>query len=415
LEPAIDLVFNYLRDILYSPDEASLDINKLPKELKELGQGLIFFARCVLDTKYLAYSLSKGDLDVGLPPKENEIAAPLKSLHASLKHLTWQTQQIAQGNYKQRVDFMGEFSVAFNSMVEQLDQRQQQLEGTINQVQQKNASLEHSNLFLNLLMNHVPMQIIVIDSNTHEVLLMNETALTETANNAKYVEEIIQLLFHDGDIINGNETTVKHVVEGHVRYLSIRIYFLEWYNIDAQAIVINDVSDVNSKLKELEKRAYEDDFTQLHNRAFGMMALDKLLSENRLFVLIFADLDSLKYINDEFGHSEGDMYILNATGLLKALSPNVIACRIGGDEFMVILQNVGYDEAHDMMTILCDKLCNHIYLNDKPYQYSISFGIVAVESDNNLSAGEILSMADERMYENKQMRKKKNRNTQDNI
>ena len=48
------------------------------------------------------------------------ILQTLKHLHASLKHLTWTTQQIAKGDFSLEVDFMGDFSVAFNSMTQQL-------------------------------------------------------------------------------------------------------------------------------------------------------------------------------------------------------------------------------------------------------------------------------------------------------
>ncbi|MGA2916987.1 PAS domain S-box protein [Methanoregula sp.] len=67
-----------------------------------------------------ALSLSKGDLDSRLEAKGIS-AGSLKSLQSNLKHLTWQTQQIATGDFSQRVDFMGEFSEAFNHMVMALD------------------------------------------------------------------------------------------------------------------------------------------------------------------------------------------------------------------------------------------------------------------------------------------------------
>ena len=52
----------------------------------------------------------------------------LKALHSNLRHLTWKTQQIAAGDLEQRVDFMGDFSTAFNSMTQQLKDSYQELE-----------------------------------------------------------------------------------------------------------------------------------------------------------------------------------------------------------------------------------------------------------------------------------------------
>ncbi|MDR2800773.1 MAG: response regulator [Desulfovibrio sp.] len=118
-----DILFNYLRDVIYNPTHATLALESLPEEFRDLGQGLQYFAECITETRMLAQALAKGDLEGALPSRGNEMAAPLKSLHASLKHLTWQTQQVARGDYQQRVDFMGNFAEAFNAMVQQLDER----------------------------------------------------------------------------------------------------------------------------------------------------------------------------------------------------------------------------------------------------------------------------------------------------
>jgi signal transduction histidine kinase/CheY-like chemotaxis protein len=110
-----------LRDVLYRPAKAELSLGLLPDDFRELGQGLKYLAECIAETRELANALSKGNLDSKLPSPNNEMASPLKALYASLKHLAWQTQQVARGDYKQRVDFMGDFANAFNSMIEQLD------------------------------------------------------------------------------------------------------------------------------------------------------------------------------------------------------------------------------------------------------------------------------------------------------
>jgi len=64
---------------------------------------------------------SQGDLDVNISLR-GTVAGYLKNLQANLRHLTWQVEQIAKGDLSQRVDFMGDFSLAFNSMVDQLEE-----------------------------------------------------------------------------------------------------------------------------------------------------------------------------------------------------------------------------------------------------------------------------------------------------
>jgi len=123
VNPVAKILFDYLRDVIYNPALAALDVDVLPQDFRDLGKGLQYLAKGVFETRQFAQALARGDLDSPPPTPGNEIAAPLKSLHSSLKHLTWQTQQVAQGDYQQRVEFMGNFSVAFNTMVHQLDER----------------------------------------------------------------------------------------------------------------------------------------------------------------------------------------------------------------------------------------------------------------------------------------------------
>ena len=407
MDPAAEMLFSYLRAVIYDPANADLDVEKLPEDFQVLGSGLQFFAEKVMEVKKLAQAMSKGDLTGNLPSRDNEIASPLKSLHASLKHLTWQAQQIAQGDYQQRVGFMGEFSDAFNTMIEQLAERQQKLEDKINQIQSKTNSLEQSNLLLNALMHHAPLQIFVINRDTLEVLLMNRIAAREAANDPKYVDYLIKAVSSDAsDTDRSYEFDIKYDQGEHERYFTVMTYFLEWDNSSAKVLAVSDVSDAKSQMKELEAHAYQDNITQLYNRTFGMITLNSWLEQKKQFVLVFADLDGLKYINDEFGHNEGDIYIMNAAKHLKSFSAEAVICRIGGDEFMVLAQNTDYDEAAKIMDRIFNDLQNDEFLRDKTYSYSMSYGINAVYGDNLLSAGDILSIADERMYENKRMRKK---------
>jgi signal transduction histidine kinase len=82
--------------------------------------------------------LAEGNLDIEAP-LHNLLASPYKQLHAGLRHLRWQTRRIADGDYSQRVHFMGDFSAAFNSMVEALEEKrrvEESLRKTQDQVKQ---------------------------------------------------------------------------------------------------------------------------------------------------------------------------------------------------------------------------------------------------------------------------------------
>ena len=159
-----ELLFGYLQDVIYEPENANLDVEKLPEDFQELGRGFVYFAQCVMEAEELARALAKGDLAGKLPSQGNEIAAPLKSLHASLKHLTWQTQQVAKGDFQQRVGFMGDFSEAFNSMAQQLEVR------NIISLQER-SKLE--NYIALILLN--TQNIIIVFDNDSKAVLASET------------------------------------------------------------------------------------------------------------------------------------------------------------------------------------------------------------------------------------------------
>jgi hypothetical protein len=80
--------------------------------------------------------LARGELsEIDLSPK-NFLASPFKELHSRLCHLTWQAKQVADGDYGQRVDFMGEFSEAFNSMIVALEYNERLLREKIKELEQ---------------------------------------------------------------------------------------------------------------------------------------------------------------------------------------------------------------------------------------------------------------------------------------
>jgi hypothetical protein len=78
------------------------------------------------------FPLSKGELrGLSTMSRGNQLASPFKELHSRLLHLVWQAEQVAQGDYRQRIDFMGEFSDAFNFMVVSLEEKEKALKDKI--------------------------------------------------------------------------------------------------------------------------------------------------------------------------------------------------------------------------------------------------------------------------------------------
>ncbi|MBN2232928.1 MAG: hypothetical protein JW781_08950 [Deltaproteobacteria bacterium] len=117
------------------PEE--IDLGRIDDEgerkLANILNKLIEFMREVHD---FIIPLSNGELaDIKVSPK-NFFGSPFKELHSRLLHLTWQAKQVATGDFSQRVDFMGDFSEAFNSMIVSLDEHEKMLKNKITELEQ---------------------------------------------------------------------------------------------------------------------------------------------------------------------------------------------------------------------------------------------------------------------------------------
>ena len=100
--------------------------DSLSPELKEHGEFMELYQR-LQDVRILTAALAAGDLGQSVRSK-GYLVGTLKALQANLRHLTWQAKRIADGDLTQRVEFLGDFSEAFNSMVVALDAAQTELQ-----------------------------------------------------------------------------------------------------------------------------------------------------------------------------------------------------------------------------------------------------------------------------------------------
>lgn len=121
----IERLLILVRDTSENIENADISIDGLSPEFQELGQEICYVLCQVQELIKFTASLSDGDLSASVPPRSNYMAGPIKDLYYKLKHLEWQTNQVADGDYSQHVDFLGSFSDAFNRMIAQLKQREE--------------------------------------------------------------------------------------------------------------------------------------------------------------------------------------------------------------------------------------------------------------------------------------------------
>jgi diguanylate cyclase (GGDEF)-like protein len=404
-----------LRDVLYSPHRAALDITTLSEDFQELGEGLVYFSTALKESRTLAVKLSRGDLSGPLPSPDNELSSHLKSLHSTLKHLTWQTQQIARGDYEQRVEFMGDFAEAFNTMVLQLKERQQAAKSELEIIQKKSLDLERSNSLFQAVTENMSEWIVVLDRENGEHLFANHPATKNLANPIledqlyKILMEFVSEMKED-DLFRKEEFPL--ISDFAIQYFSVMFYPIRWSERNAVAAVLTDTSVEKEQLRALENVAYRDMLTGAYNRHYGMKLLSKWMEDGEAFAICFIDMDRLKFVNDVFGHGEGDKYILAVSDLLYHFSTEPYVCRLGGDEFMVLAKGLSVRDAERRMETLREELVAQKYFNEDgsiTYKRSLSYGVVAVTKGDQTPIGELLTTADERMYEYKRAHKAERR------
>lgn len=125
----LDRISAHLHALLHNEQPGLLDLAGEPEdEIRQVGEFVNTLTKALSSLNNAAHHLSIGDMDARIIAKL-PAGHHLKNLQATLRHLTWQTGQIAKGDFSQRVEFLGEFSHSFNWMVEQLEAYRQRILG----------------------------------------------------------------------------------------------------------------------------------------------------------------------------------------------------------------------------------------------------------------------------------------------
>ncbi len=177
-------------------------------------------------------------------------------------------------------------------------------------------------------------------------------------------------------------------------------------------IVNKYITEHNNMEEELRTLSLHDTLTGLYNRrGFLTIAEQQLKLSNRNqqpFLLLFADLDAMKQINDIYGHKEGDKALTEISELLKkSFRESDIIARIGGDEFVVIALNTSPTEGENLLARLDENIKKRNTDKANGYNISLSFGTINYNPNFPSSLESLLSQADAIMYKNKQSKIKK--------
>src|SRR5712691_3662780 len=169
---------------------------------------------------------------------------------------------------------------------------------------------------------------------------------------------------------------------------------------------IQDISERKRAESALQSLSLIDELTGLYNRR-GFLAVTEqhvaaIRRDKKVPIVVYADLDGLKEINDSLGHPEGDRALASAAEILKeTFRSSDILARLGGDEF-VILAAIAQDESAELLTRrLQEQFGASNALNGRPYDLSVSVGVAHFEDEDRYSIEDLMAQADRAMYEDK--------------
>lgn len=168
----------------------------------------------------------------------------------------------------------------------------------------------------------------------------------------------------------------------------------------------HELSERYKAEEHLDKLAYYDVVTNLPNRHFFHDHLERsvehAITTNKKMALLFLDLDNFKIVNDTLGHKTGDLLLEQSSSRLSnVLRQNDYICRIGGDEFAIILEKLNSIEDVSIVSEKCiEALSNPFVFDGNNFFIGVSIGI-GICPDDSITANELLVNADMAMYDAK--------------
>ncbi len=216
---------------------------------------------------------------------------------------------------------------------------------------------------------------------------------------------------------NSNEEETEPITQEFVRSdgtvidTEVSVAPVEYNGEEALQVILRDITERKEYEQQLQYLAYHDPLTGLKNRRSFTEILDQAIqhaqeSQSKLAVM-YMDMDNFKGINDSLGHEAGDELLKQfADRLRKTVRGSDILCRVGGDEFIVLLNHIA--DQHAVVEVaerLHEVLQQPYRLIEEPFQVTSSFGI-SLFPEHGTSAKRLLHHADIALYAAKQDRNK---------
>jgi diguanylate cyclase (GGDEF)-like protein/PAS domain S-box-containing protein len=228
-----------------------------------------------------------------------------------------------------------------------------------------------------------------------------------TPEEDQWLQEKVARVFEGGESLHHEHRSRR---DGNDFLLTLSPVTLEDGSISAVTVISKNVTALKKLEEELRSLSLTDALTGLHNRRgfFTLAELQLRLADRRKqgMYMLYADMDSLKEINDTYGHQEGDRALVETAKLMqKTYRASDVVSRIGGDEFAVIPVGTAEDNVSAIVNRFQRNLDAFNSQGHLAYPLSVSIGLVMYDPLNPIPLDELLSRADKMMYESKRQKR----------
>jgi len=203
--------------------------------------------------------------------------------------------------------------------------------------------------------------------------------------------------------------------EKEVRWVEIRVSRLNLQDSNYLLSVVDITARKNAEIR-LKEYATFDELTGIYNRRVGLTMLEHELHtarrEQQPLSVCFVDVNGLKKVNDTFGHDEGDKLIqIVAETMRQQLRRGDLLCRLGGDEFLMVYRNCSCQNGLKIWERIEAELMQLNQFSERPYEISVSRGILEYDESVHSDVHEFLNHADKIIYIHKDQYRARMRET----
>ncbi len=170
-------------------------------------------------------------------------------------------------------------------------------------------------------------------------------------------------------------------------------------NLKRNRDYLHDFKHAQHEAQAAAFMAYKDELTRVGNKAEYEKQLQTFKTFNT-YGIVMVDVNNLKYINDTFGHDKGDIYLKDCCQLVCQVFAHSPVCRIGGDEFVVLLTGHDYEHRNELVQQVKNQFEQAYIQGENPWnKLSAAVGLAIKTSDQSIA--QVVQAADLAMYQAK--------------